>query len=70
MGAPILRTLRAVKDKKANDSLNCEIPYRLKESYWIRVNDPSKMSLIFNVNFEDKIDLVLAQEILAQLVEA
>lgn len=65
MGAPILRALKAVNAKNATaDALNCTIPYWLKEKYWIRINDKEKMSVIFNVNFEDVVDQTLAREML------
>lgn len=57
MGAPILRALRAVNAKNATaEAFNCGIPYRLKEKYWVRINDKEKMSVIYNVHFDDLID--------------
>lgn len=70
MGAPIFRALKAVLAKNAEKTLDCAIPYRLKESFWIRINDKEKMSVIYNVNFDDEIDRVLAKEILDQMSQA
>ena len=70
MGAPILRALWAVHAKNADKSLDCVIPYRENESFWIRINDKEKMSVIYNVHFEDEIDKTLAKEMLEQLTQA
>lgn len=70
MGAPILRAIKAVNAKSATKDLDCFIPYRLKESYWVRINDKEKMSVIYNVNFDDEVDKVLCWEILDQMSQA
>lgn len=70
MGAPILRALRAVNSKNAEKGLDCVIPYWENESFWIRINDKEKMSVIYNVHFEDEIDKTLVREMLEQLTQA
>ena len=70
MGAPILRALWAVHAKNADKSLDCVIPYRENESFWIRINDKEKMSVIYNVHFTDEIDKTLVKEMLEQLTQA
>ena len=54
-----------MKAKNATDALNCEIPYRENESYWVRINDKEKMTVIFSVHYQDDVDKTLAREILS-----
>lgn len=63
MGAPIERALKAFKDGKSDESLNCEIPYRKNEKYWIRAQK-DKVEFIYSVNFNNKTDIALAKTVL------
>jgi hypothetical protein len=68
IGAPILRALEALKDGSCSSDLNCDIPYRAKEWYWVR-STADKVTVIFSVHFDNKVDESLAKIMLYEMAE-
>ena len=68
-GAPMYRALKQLKDGNSSEALNCMVPFRDKEQYWVRA-DSDKVTVIYTVHFEDLMDKSLAVIMLNEMVEA
>lgn len=69
LGAPIWRALKALQEGKTSPSLNCEIPYRKDEKYWI-VAGKNDVTVAFSLNFDNKTDKALARIFLLVRMES
>jgi len=65
MGAPILRALKALKEGKQGSEIDCDLSYRKKEKMWIR-GDADKLTFVYSVHFDDKIDRNIAPLMLSE----
>jgi hypothetical protein len=69
MGGPIYRALKKLKEGECDESINCEISYRPKETYWLK-GDSDKVIVVFSINFEDAIDQSLSRIMLHEMQES
>lgn len=69
IGAPIRRALLALQAGQTN-GIDCEIPYRKNEKYWLTSSNTGEVSFYHSFNFSNSVDISMARICLMEFKEA